>query len=99
MSFKKPNNNNTAENAVKKIIVIRVPLTKSRFEVATNCPTNPPSVAANESSSSARITFALSTISVGAPLSMMFATILSAFQFTNWWGNTALYLKAILPIN
>lgn len=82
-----------------KIIVTRVPLTKSRFEVAANCSTNPPSVAATESSSSAQMTFALTTISVGAPLSIMFAVTLSAFQFTNWWGNTALYLKAILPIN
>ena len=96
MSFKTPNINHTAENAVTKIIVIRVPLTKSRFEVAANCLINPPSVAANESSSLARMTFDLSTISVGAPLSMMFAMILSAFQFTNWWRNTALYFEGHL---
>ena len=96
MSFKKPNNNNTAENAVKKIIVIRVLLTKSRFEVTANYATNPPSAAANESSSPARRAFALSTTSAGAPLLMMFAMILSAFQFTNWWRNTALYFEGHL---
>jgi len=40
--------------------------------------------------------FALSTTSVGAPLLMTFAMILSAFQFTNWWRNTALYFAGHL---